>query len=876
MSGTWASYQGHPCSSVSFVRARGSASSTTQVVIPAQNFPAAFDWKEANEELKRRPLAEIPTGLEAGLSGAAHAGVLQLTAGLNYEGTLVLAENVSAPVVIPGLVVLRVEVDQVDDTGGVAFIRLTLADERVFSPLGVLDRWRWNTLRKDGSKSKDTLKADETLFTLTEIAGDVVRGMWRKPALNRAPDRWDGIRRSVSLREFPGAWDSLEEIATLNQAEVSYHLDAEVAVYDQGEGMVGYAPGGKGPNRIPFPASVILDEDGAGLGHTMEANWPAEYMLVVGRERIATVALDNWEPVLLVDGLPFLLSEELIRLLTGGSKSEDPIPGVPGAFVTKVSGGTYGLKWLKKWVQIAGANQGASEVSEDVTTLLAAQAWKYWRMPGVEKHQDGFYTGELGRNAHLLPMLDRAETRAGRRIRPTVFAASWETKQGTLAARAAFSGLGSAQKKIAAIKEAVKLAFISKGDEFLNPLEQGNPTVTEGTSPFPAALRQGQALTLDAMNGGKPVPPGTDTNRLNSAMREYRRIAKLRELGMEELASQYESALGEKIKAQDELGYEDLSSTYAAAKQLTDWEREAFEEGDNPAGRFKDQFGERAQELLVATGNKRRQARRQGIAQQEAGTPRGKVLSYVFLQNNRRAPDGSARVESDDLGVVRTSKRAGHVDNEDRNDPSLTHFVPKPVRVLFGAVVRPRVDVPPEVALERSEGATGGAGAEAELSLFQQFTNALTGDPGFGDFVPAALGDKASTYAAAFQRTGPGKVRRVDLDQVPLDRVQPIRRLFQELVPISERGNRSELDAESEKLAIGVSSPPSRTSSSTYLLAGPWPVQCDGLVSSVQIRSESVNGAICGFTTTVSVGGEATVRPTTGTTGNRRPSTVKQ
>lgn len=868
MSGTWASYQGHPCSSVRFNRARGSASATTQVVIPARSFPAGFSWKAASEELKRRPLAETPAGLEAGLSETPHAGVLQLTEGLDYEGTLVLAEEAAQPVSIPGLVVLRVEVDQVDDAGGGDFIRLTLADERVFSPLGVLDRWRWNALRKDGTKSKDTLKPDETEYPLSEVAEDVVKGMWRKPKLNRTPARWGGIRRSVVFREFPGAWDSLEELAALNQSEVSYHLDAEVAVYDQGEGMVGYAPGGKGPNRIPFPAGVILDEDGAGLGHTMEANWPAEWILVVGQERVATVALDDWEPVVLVDGQPFLLSEELVRLLTDGKKSEEPIPGVPGAFVTKVTGGKYGLEWLKKWVQLSGANQGADGVSEDVTTLLAAQAWKYYRMPGVEKHRDGFYTGEIGRNAHLLPILDRAETRAGRRIAPTVFASSWETKQGTLASRAGTSGLDTARRKIAALKEQIKLDFIRKGDGFLNPMEQGNPTVTGGTV-GPAESRQSEGLTLSHITGGKPIPQDVDTNRLNSAMREYRRIAKLREIGLEELAAQYESALNEKIKAQDELGYEDLASTYAAAKQLTDWEREAYEGSGEAGALFRAQFGERADQLLSELAKRRRLSKRRSESDQAAGAIRGKVLSYVYQQNNRRLPDSGARVESPELGVVRTSKRAGHVDIEDRNDPSLTRFVPRPVRVLFGALVRPRVDVPPQVALERA-GVTGPGGAEAELSLLQQFTNALTGDPGFGDFVPAALGDKSSTYTAAFRRTAPGKVERVALEDVPLDRAQPVRRLFRELVPISEEGNRAELDAEAEKLAIGVSSPPDRTSSSTYVLAGPWPVQCDGIVSAVQIRSETVNGAICGFTTTVTVGGEATIRPTTGTETNRR------
>ena len=379
-------------------------------------------------------------------------------------------------------------------------------------------------------------------------------------------------------------------------------------------------------------------------------------------------------------------------------------------------------------------------------------------------------------------------------------------------------------------------------------------------------------LTLSAMTGDALLPSGVDSNSLNAAIREYRRIEIIRE-DYPGLAQQYEAALAKKIAAQDVLGDRDWAATYAAAKQLTEWEREAGRSLGSTAQNMHREFGDLIKNLLVDLGRKQRLKSRQAKSDKEAGRPRGKLLSYVFQQNNPRTHDGGATVVDPGAGVVKTSRRAGHVEKEDVNDPSLTRFEPRPVRVLFGAVVRPRVDVPPGFQVRtatRSEQASGADPDEAAASLLQQFVNALTGDPGFGDFIPAALGDAQSVYTAAFRRLAQSKVEQVELDKVPLDRALRVRRPWRELVPLGGSGNREVLDADAEKLAIGLASPQDRVKSATYVLAGPWAVQCNGVVSAVEIRSESVNGAICGFTTTVSIGGEATVPADTGTEDNRR------
>lgn len=867
MSGTWASYQGFPCAAVRFRRSRGYSSDTIQVVIPLPQFPAGFDWKAAAKELDSRPTREIPERVAAGLEADTPLTGLQLAAGLSYEGTLVLAEDADRIIAVPGLLVTRVESESVDDEGGVALVTLTLADERLFWPLGILRRWRWNVLQLDGTYSRDTIRRDGTAYPLAEVAAEVAAGIWRKPKLERTPAAWAELAREVETEPFPGAVEVLARLVGLGQAaSPSLHLDGSVAIYSQGEGQLGWAENGVGINAREIPPGVISEEDGAGIGATREATWPPEWIVVTGRERIATMALDDWEPVIMIEGRPFLLSEELVRYLTGG-KPETVVPeNNRQATIVKISGGRYGLEWLKAWIMLPNADQGAEGVGNDVLILFRDQAWNYYRMPGVEKHEGGFYTGEQGRNAHLLPILDRAETSRGQRLPPTVQASRWETKRRQFSATEEQSALRLATQQMLKIQEAVVTALIQDA-EGSNPIGR-DETVTRFGAEFFAPVAQTPGLTLTQMMGGKPIPDGVDHGGLAAAMREYRVIQKLREKGQEALASEYERALEAKIKAQDALGYEELADTYEAAKKLVEFETKAAQGVVSAAGLYEDFrrfYGQVVATLLERLGRKRRLSQRQRDADLAAGRPKGKLISAVFLSNTRRAPDAGARVVSADLGIVRTSARSGHADPFDVPDPSLSRFVPRPVRVLFGSRLRPRIDAnPSDFVRTRTRGdvePTPEQQVDAGLSIAQQLLSSLTGDLGFGDYVPAVLGDDESYYAAAFRRTGPGKVVRVELNAVPWDRAQPVRRRWQELVPLTGVTNRPQLDEEAAKLAAGIASPPDRIASARYVLVGPWPIQCDGVVSAVEIVSESKDGGICGFTTRVAIGGEATVAP---------------
>ena len=879
--GTWASYQGIPCISVVFRRARGAAATLSEVVIPVKSWPTDFAWKLPEASALGRPQAEIPD-VTTGLSDERQAA-LPLPAGLEYEGTLVLAERSDRVFSVPGLLVVRVQTDTRDDETGTAIVRLTLADDRLFAGLGVSPRWRWNTLRPDGSKSLDTFKPTGNAYTLEEVARELASSAWRSPPIGRVPAAWRAASsaREVQFDPFPAASRALERLAQLGGASaLSKHLDGAIGIYRANEGKLGYAPNGQGPNTEDIPPEVIADEGGGGTQDVIESNFPPDFVVVVGRERVATVALDDWEPVVMIEGRPFYLSEELVRYLTGGSITVTPQISIIGeSFRYSVDGGRHGLEWLRKWVMLPNADLGAEGVDQDVLRLFADQAWKLWRLPGAEKIRDGFYSGETGRNAHLLPMLDRAETRKGSRLPPTVYASSWETKRRNLNATEQQAALSSAAQTISQLQQEITRLLLLRGAGGRDPLEQ-QATVTgtgAGDNIVARQFTQLEGLTIGDMIGGQEIPPGINVEKLNSRMREFRRIAKLRELD-ETLAQRYERALLQKVKAQDALSYEEEEATFELAKELVEFERTAAEGATTSGGlrsEYARQFGAQTLNKLRDLARKRALTNRRRQADKEAGRPRGDLLSYVFLRNNIRAADGGARVYAADLGIVQTSQRAGHSERTDVNDPAISAFLPKPVRVFFGAKVRPRVDQPRPSTGPRAPARRPTTGDQDTIATVSQLAGNLATLIGqevegavesasTGDLIPQVLGDEASVYRAAFRRRGREAVP-VALEDARLNQALKIARPWTELVPLGELGNKGELDEDARKLAAELFKPTDRTRSRNLVIVGPWPINCDGYVSAVEIRSEQSGGAICGFTTRVAVGGDAVVPDDGGT-----------
>lgn len=913
--GTHASYQGIPCAAVRFVRSRGYGADRSQVTLPLSRFGADFRALAAQAaQLQQQPPVELPENLAESFGDVERSPIPlgDLPDELRYEGTLVLSEDGEQVVTVPGLVVTRAETEQDDDTGGPAFVRLTLMDWRLFLSRGALGRWSFNALRQDGAVSTDTLKPDGTPYSLADVAQEVAAGLWRKPTLE-VPEGWAGLSREVVWPAWQRSVTALAELAELGGAsEPCLRLDGVLALHMAGKGVLGYAPGGKGPNSQPIPKEYWLDEDGRGQAWTIEKAWPDEFLLFVGRPRVASVALDLWEPVLLIEGSPFFLSEELVRLLTGDR---------------------YGLVWLQKWVLLPGSDQDAIGVDDRVVELFREQAYRLWRLPGAEKvkldgkaedplafarelearaerlardaaaqagapvegagsdaalaealakvakvgesAQRGFYTGEPGANAHLLPLLYRAETASGRRLPVTVEAWGWELKRRKFDVAEGTAKLEEVRRRQQQIRRDTLTLASGAG----NPLARrrdpfsGVPPVIDTDSALIRELGGGKVrgLTLGDMLGGGLLPAGLDRERIEHYMTELRRVALLNELNPS-LGAAYERTLDDEARARSDLGSVDTESL-ALAKKLAGFESEAAKEfvtedaggaedrAESLKGKFFAQFGKQAREAAESAAQEGRKKQRETRARKEAGLGPAKLQGAVFVQNRRRAVDTSARVVSAELGIVRTSGLAGIVRNPGVHDPIQTSLQPMPVRVTFGAELRPRVDRPQGAPIP-----TGTSfGFEAAAAFLE--ARALASPD---NRVPSVLSERESFYASAWRRTGPGAVERVPLDELPLDRATRVPVSWRELVPLTGAGNVGELDEQARRIALDMSRRADEERGRQQSFAGPWPVQTDGLVSRVEIRMETAQGVPCGFTTLVTIGGTSTVPAETGTRERRR------
>lgn len=862
-------YQGIPCVSVVFRRSRGYRADTSSVVIPINADPANLRVQSPSDtDLSKRPKLESPSLADLGLEvpQGPQGGGLGLIPGadrpLDYEGTLVMAEKIGEQVLkveVPGLVVIAAEIetrDEAPEGEAVHFLRLTLADERYFWARGVLPRWSFNRQRLDGTIAKDSVRVDGALFKRSEVLKQVVKSLWRAPELADAPPRWFDDEREANFPPFAPAVGALEQLCLEGDAEAPcLHLgDGAVAVHEIGDGRLAYAPGGVGVNSEEIPAAFVAWEGGTGHGHSHTLEHVEDYALVVGPPRIATVAIDDLEPVVMIEGQPQYLSEELVRELTGGRK---------------------GLKWLRTLVLLGAADAGVAGVAQEIVDLLHSQAYRLWRLPGVEllgsvskedaerfaalpaddprrvaaeaKGKAGFYNGLPGPNAHLLPILPRAETSGGSRESPTLEAPGFKS------IRTKFKGDPTALDNLRAARDKLRDARAALAGP--RGIFSGRPQINTVTGNYgtdfgvPGVTQL--PLSPGEFNGGELLPPEIDRERLQFYLDRLRRIeAAKSSLGDEGSAATeaYAQALAEEAKALDaKNGTAKQSTMLELAKELVQIEKSKAVGVTSSVREKVNEVGD-AKRAIRDAAEKLRPGERERRARERSGLNASNPIGPIEWQNLRRRPV-TATVESAELGVFSTSEIAGHLENERVHVPSMTSLKPCPVRAIFGAALRPRVDVPPNASTPKRAGPTGSAQQPSD----PPHCEGVGGD----NVIPKALTDQESHFVAAFKRSGTGAVPAV-LSEVPLDRALRIERPdLRELVPLKTSGNREALEREAREAAAAIFRRRSEVKAASYVLVGPWPIQCDGVVAGIEIRNEVVEGAPCGFTTTVSVGGSA-------------------
>lgn len=880
--GTVALYQGVPCDSVVFVRRRGIAADRTLITIPAGEWSKLVVADFTRDQLKKRPAVEVPDRLSTAFDVSAVQKPLELPTKLEGEGTLVLAEASDRKVAIAGLVVIKVETDQVN-ADGTGFVKLDLVDERFFWSRGILRRFSFNELREDGTTSKDTLKPDGERWTLGDVLREnVLPSLWRKPEAGFVTSGFSAARE-VAFPYLGRAARALSQLGELAGAtDPCLSNSGQVSLYKPGEGLLGEAKEGEPVNTVEIPPDVIKDADQRGRRYVLEKGWPEECFVFVGRERVASVAVDGWEPVIVQDGRPYFLSEELVRALTKGKK---------------------GLAWLQKFVLLPSADQGVEGVDDRVLKLFREQAYRLWRLPGVEtvgkvskedleaalqlpkddparqaleaQGEAGYYTGSPGQNAHLLPLLERAETVSGRRTPVTVEAYSFETKRARLRATTSGAALIAVREKQAEIRRSVRSADLSGSKR--DPFSYASPPVIDSDSGIVRLFGGGKVdgLSLSEMLGGS-VPPGVDVEAVERYMREQRRVDLIRQTNPD-LARRYEQSLSEEAKALTESGDGTADESLRLAKTLVGFEKEAAKDtaaedlipgADEQAGlrgKFRQQFSSQAAQQAGQSAKRAERARRQRTSRQEAGVGPQRLQGPAFLQPKARAVDTGARVYSAELGIVRTSFLAGHPREPEVHVPTMTSLQPLPVRVIFGAKLRPQIDRPQPKPSDRPR--TGSVSP-------QEFTHKTLGLFYEGPFrldhvIPKVLGEESSYYVSAWTRTALGRVEVTALEQVPWDRATRVDVRWQELVALNGSSNRDQLDKAAKEAAVERSKTEETIRSEDLTLVGPWNVQCDGLISRVEIRMERENDAPCGFTTKVTVGGKGSTDPTSTRTRTR-------
>lgn len=920
--GTWIYYQGIPCDAVAFKRSRGWEGDVAEVTVSVTRFPSLGFGNPAMEDAQ---VAELQIALAS--------GPLPELPELLPRGNLVMSEGpggAGKTVTVEHMYVVRVDAVQHADADPPACVRtvavrLTLFDGRFFLlARGVAPRWRYNDTLPGGLPDGSTL-LDGEAWTRAQVARDLAqyvalgsRGGIR--GLAYTPQRWDLDRGRMVFPRFGLAGAALRILTERKDgaAVPCLRLGGALALHSIGDGRVGWASQQNGPNDSDLPLEQYDQLEGRGQLLGCEAQYPDQFAVVTGKPRVATVALDDWEPCLFVRGTPFYLSEQLVRALTNNR---------------------FGLAWLRKAVMLEGAFVAAG-LESDVAELFSAQAYRLFRLPGAELIADGFYTGEPGPNAHLLPILDRAETAGGRRLAPVIEIYSWEMRHRS----AVSSGPGAADRlnALAKIQEVLrKMAEVSTRLQIPNPLGQSvhpEDLVDDFNLAFdPLAQRGGigpdlEWTQVDQFVRGKGLGalgvPGIDKAELGGYLDEWRRI-KATEKRLGGLGSDYARARRDKLAADDRSSGGASVETWELAEKLVDLElqqlqrRNAFESLQEALERVRLQVDAAVKEA----NDKVLQKQLDAESKRAAGVPAVPEQAR-FVLNIDRGPDTGATVWNAQAGVVRCSKLAGHA-REPAPDPGSTSLVDCPVRVVFGARMRPAVALAKarrpvtqvneaeigdkrirdsrerraraKALLEQASEALRKGEADAYAKLAGEASELLAEDkrildeqyaelrtrtanaaddavhgacPGGDNIIPEVLSDTEAYYTAAFRRVGQGAAERVQLDAVPLEQATPVPVDWTELVPLSGGGNLPRLDSDAEQLARQLFASPDKVEGWQRSMHGAWPVQVDGLVSQVSIISLEAEGAPCGFRTTIIVGGVAAPLELTSeqTAERRRPS----
>lgn len=859
--GTVVMYQGARVQQLKYRRTRGFDADQTVIVMPVASFPDGFELIAPQPAELAGEIPRVEADVEGALAGRSPA----LPRRLRFAGWLVIADLSDdvplhrTPVEVGPLFVLRVERLRRSETTHVAMIQVTLVDERYFwASRGVLrSRWSFNRVRADGSIALDSVRPDGTPFPRDEVARHVVGSLYRTPQLAAAPAEWAKLTGELSLPRFCPPVMGLGELVRQGKTEdPCLRLDSTVALHKAGDGFVGYAPEGKGANAQSFPPGVILSKRGTGPGYSAELGYADDYLLVVGKERIATVALDDCEPVLVI---PARVRKGLLDVGAPGSPAPVEFEGAERVYplnentLRALTRGKWGLTELRQKIFATPACMNQPGIARSVTQLLREQAWRYWRIPGVEVEENG--ARKPGPNAHLLPLLARAETEGGRRLPVTVETYRFHTTHRAMTASQEAEAEHASRVALSLIRKRIDAAAAIKAAP--NPFTthevsfdlRGVPR-TLGFTPVPAGF---------ADVGGKAFLPdvaGVSHEQIINMQRKARLVDRIKEVDAA-LGDAYEKELEKLFKAGDARHGTFNSEVWELAKLGAEFERglkklgvdDRFDAGMTPLERENLRVLDESYQAQVAEVLKNINLKAEALKRTRPRTgPQDKQYAQ-YVENLERETDTRASVYSAELGIVRTSTLAGWCEEEGVPSQEYTSFLPKPVRIVFGSTIRPRIDAPPPLVSKTQTRAGGGGGAHR---------------------VPAELSDEVTWFQRAYRRTANG-METIDPSAIPAGEGTPVPIDLHELVPLEGEGNGAELEQIANELAETRLVTRPKVEGATLILARAWPVNVDGLVHSVEIYTRDTPAPGTGIETKVTVGSGRAPDPNPLRSGRERP-----
>lgn len=844
--GTKATFQGYPLRALRYTRARGYRPSGALMVMAVEDFPSGFDFRTPKPGDLTNARAKPGVVLDSTRSTAdTPSGPPPLAKALDYEGWLVMSETVSGQTWDhPPVRLFVTSVATVKGSGDRAFVEVRAYDVRYHWDRGWARRHSYNRKRPDGTIALDSVDEQGNPVNRSQIAADVCSSMFRAPRLARSPSDW--LTDTSSVQFVPNSTPVVNLAQLVNASDLvepCLFLDESVGLFRAGEGMVGYAKIEGEPNSQPFPPELLLCKDGSGQADVAEWTYPEDYVIVAGGLKVVSVAIDDAVPVLDVDGATIEVNDENVRFLTGGK---------------------FDTAWLRRFVFLPADFAGAPDLPEPIARAFREQAYRLWQVRGVEKdvQADGEQpegarrvVRQPGPNAHLLPLLPRAETIAGRRLQPVLETYTFAQRHRSLKGGGQFARQQAAIQELARLRSEIIAAANTQGSK--DPFSGKSFRVGDGQTVLKDREQLDPRKFVSQADEVAFLNAGGDMDEFLSYVNQARAVERISESAGGGYAQQYEAALKERFAAEDSATGSMGGRLYEAAKRFLDLEKKAREKrgnfqtvtdsfkGGGYAGALAAEIQALTRELALRQEEKKRRS-------QVGGGEGADVPSMVVFVNVARAVDAGARVYSAERGIFEASGLAGHLVSLEVHD--LSHPAAQlsvcPVRTVFGATLRPRLDVAYRTAIRPQTG-TPPAGGDC---------------PGGDNVVPAALEDAECYYLAAFQRGPIGGAVPVPLAQVPPGQALVVQRPdLVELVPIEGASNRGALDLEAAKIAAELfrAKPLVRTTKTT--VARPWPVNCDGVVESVEIVMRQKDGAPCGFETTL-VTGAGALSDTGGTT----------